>query len=217
MEPLLHDRQRLEQDPDRGQARGQRDEEVDVIDIGFREEAVQPPDAAFQGRLRREVLHPEPVVETVTGPPDRRDDERADPELRWDGSADGGHPAQVLVADDQHLVAVGSRPEQALGDLLVGSAEADPQDVDQDAPTAGHVVHARAGARRASGSIRQRRAAPRSPASSPRPVSCRAATDDRPGGSAVRAGDEQRQADEVVPTGVDGAQVEALDDDDPGP
>ena len=101
---------------------------------------MEPVDAPLQGLVGGHVLHPDQVVHRVAGPPHRRHDECPRTQPARDVRTDLDDSTQVLVADDQEVVALRCRAEERLDDLPVGSVDAYADDLDERAPAARDVV-----------------------------------------------------------------------------
>ena len=209
---LLDDRERLEQHADLLERLRQRDEVGGVLGVGLGEVAVGPPDPALGEVLAgRHVLEADQVVDRAAGAPDRGHDETARLEGRGHVRADGLDPAEVLVADDQEVVARRRLAELRGVDLAVRAAQPDADHRRRGRRGRRGCRRPTAGARRGRASSRPCRDGPRRPGSSrrspPRP-------DQRPRRDAVAPDEPDRQAEELDRPGIDLAEVDALEDRD---
>ena len=93
--------------------------------------------------LRREVLEADGSVKRRIRPAHARDNVAAQADRVRHIRPDLEHAAEVLVADDQEVVARRSRAVLAGVDLLVGAVDADAQDLDPDATSIGYGVEGR--------------------------------------------------------------------------
>jgi hypothetical protein len=105
---------------------------------------VQEVDAAFVVRVvRRHVLKPDLVVDRVARPAHSGDDEPSRLDRARDVRPHLEHAPEVLVPDDEEVVAGRRHAVLRLVDLLVRSVHPDPQHLDEDAAAARHVVDGR--------------------------------------------------------------------------
>ena len=120
--------------PTRSSSAGTVNEELLVVDKPLCEEAVEQIDAPLAyDVVGGEVLAPDAVVEAGTRSADGRDDEVAERD-RADGWPDGLDAADVLVAEDEVVVARRCRAEVCLDDLAIRAVDADLEDARTSTP-----------------------------------------------------------------------------------
>ena len=138
---LLDHGERLEEHADLAQPPRDLHDELGVVDVVLGEVPVAQVDPALEvDVVGGHVVGADQVVEARARPADGGHDVVAGLHL--------GHvlpdrldPAEPFVADDQEVMPVGGGAVLRRVDLLVRPVDADAQDLDEDAPAAGDVVH----------------------------------------------------------------------------
>ena len=133
VDPLFHDRHRLEQDADVAQRLWNLVQEARRLDVVLRHEAVAPHDAALgvPTAAAHVVLASLALRAESTRAPYGRYDEVAGGETRH-ATAHVLDDAEVLVTENQEFLAIRRLAEHAVIDFGVGRAEADPQHLHGD-------------------------------------------------------------------------------------
>jgi hypothetical protein len=142
---LFNDAGRLEEDAHLFQAGGNTHNILRLIDIVFREIAVQKIDASLVVLLvRRHIVHPDPVIDGLTRATYGGDDVISHPQF-MDVVTDFFDYSERFMADDQVVIARGRVTVEARDNFLIGSVHSDPEHLDQDPSAASNGIDGRLG------------------------------------------------------------------------